>query len=133
MIFIDSGPFIARYISRDQFHKKALLLWEKVRQSTGKCFTSNFVLDEVFTFVGRKAGNSFSAQRAEKIYASNMITILRPDINDEVKAIEYFSKYSDQKISFTDCISFVLMKKHRIKKVLTFDTHFQFAGFSIFD
>ncbi|RLB20138.1 MAG: VapC toxin family PIN domain ribonuclease, partial [Deltaproteobacteria bacterium] len=34
--------------------------------------------------------------------------------------------------SFTDCVSFVLMKSQNIKRVFTFDQHFQIAGFQIF-
>jgi uncharacterized protein len=38
-------------------------------------------------------------------------------------------KYSDQRVSFTDCISFVLMKRERVKIAFTFDRHFSLAGF----
>jgi hypothetical protein len=48
------------------------------------------------------------------------------------KAIGFFEKYSDQHLSFTDCVSFVLMKIKKIKRVFTFDHHFQLAGFQIY-
>jgi len=47
------------------------------------------------------------------------------------QAISFFEKYSDHRLSFTDCVSFVLMKSKNIKKVFTFDYHFQLAGFQI--
>jgi predicted nucleic acid-binding protein len=131
MIFIDTPAFIARYMANDQYHRQAMKIWESIKKKALKCFTSNFVLDEVFTFVGRRAGNNFVAERAENIYASESIMILRPDEKDELNAIGYFKKYSDQKVSFTDCVSFVLMKKHRITKAFTFDKHFRLPGFLI--
>ena len=40
-------------------------------------------------------------------------------------------KYADQKISFTDCLSFIVMQQKNIQKVFTFDKHFEYAGFRI--
>jgi len=94
--------------------------------------TSNFVLDETFTLLGRRAGYGFAAQRAKNIYASESLDILRPSREDEMTAISFFEKYSDQRLSFTDCISFVLMKSRKIKRVFTFADHFRLAGFQVY-
>jgi predicted nucleic acid-binding protein len=94
--------------------------------------TSNFVLNETFTLLGRRAGYSFAAQRARNIYASELLNILRPSLEEELKAIGFFEKYSDHRLSFTDCVSFVLMKNRKIKRVFTFDYHFQLAGFQLY-
>ena len=59
-----------------------------------------------------------------------MITILRPGKYDEIEAVKVFEKYADQSVGYTDCISFVLMRSHKIKSFFTFDNHFQMAGFS---
>jgi predicted nucleic acid-binding protein len=49
LIFIDTGAFLARYLSQDQFHQKAVGFWKELDKSRESCFTSNFVLDETFT------------------------------------------------------------------------------------
>ncbi len=113
MIFIDTGAFISRYITRDQHHKSSVRFWNQIKDSGERLFTSNFVLDETFTLLGRRAGYSFAAKRAKKIYASNRFTILRPAESEEQKAISVFEKYADQEISFTDCVSFVLRGSNR--------------------
>jgi len=89
------------------------------------------VLDETFTLLGRWAGYAFSVQRAKNIYASQALTICRPGREDEIKALQFFSKYADQHVSFTDCISFVLMKREKIDQAFSFDRHFGFAGFRV--
>ena len=132
MIYIDTGAFLARHLSKDKHHRQANTLWDSIRKKGEKCVTSNFVLDETFTLLGRRAGYNFAAQRAGNIYASESLTILRPGREDELKAIAFLEKYSDQRLSFTDCVSFVLMKSKRIKRVFTFDHHFQLAGFQIY-
>ena len=131
MIFIDTGAFLARYVRHDQYHSKAVAFWDQIRKSKESCFTSNFVLDETFTLLGRRAGYDFAVQRAKNIYASKYLVILRPDKPDEIKALTFFSKYADKLISFTDCISFVIMRREKINRVFSFDRHFSLAGFQL--
>jgi len=131
MIFIDTGAFLARYLSNDQYHAQSNEIWDAIRRRRESCFTTNFVLNEVFTLLGRRAGNKFAADRALNIYASRVIKIMRPDRKAEVQAIDTFEKYADQKISFTDCISFVLMKREGIKRAFSFDFHFRLAGYEV--
>ena len=132
MIFIDSGPFIARYLTQDQFHARAVTGFNKLARTKVKCFTSNFVLDELFTLLGRRADYGFAAEKARLIYASRQLEIIRPEEGTELKAIELLEKYADQKVSFTDCISFALIKEHKLKQVFSFDAHFSRAGFQVF-
>ncbi|MFN3234244.1 MAG: type II toxin-antitoxin system VapC family toxin [Gammaproteobacteria bacterium] len=129
MIFIDTGAFIARYIQADQHHKKAQQLWKKLEKSKEKLMTSNFVLDETFTLMARKSHYSFALETANIIYSSSIFSIVRPDAEVELNALKFFEKFSDQKVSYTDCISFQLMRDHHVKKVFTFDRHFQLLGF----
>jgi len=49
--------------------------------------------------------------------------------NDERKAWKLFLKRKDKKYSFTDCVSFVLMRQLGIKKYLACDEHFKIEGF----
>ena len=131
MIFIDSGAFVARYVPRDEHHGRAKRRWLEVERDRVRCFTSNFVLDETFTLLGRRASYAFAAERARSLLASTALTILRPDAADELKAVDLFSKFADQKVSFTDCVSFALMRRHDLNRAFTFDRHFQDAGFEV--
>lgn len=131
MIFVDTGAFLARYITRDQYHSEALKLWEKIERTGLRCVTSNFVLDETLTLLARRAGYAFAAERARKIFSSEAMTILRPVEEDEREALDFFEKYADQEVSFTDCVSFVLIRKKRIEEIFSFDGHFEQAGFRL--
>ncbi len=131
MIFVDTGPLIARYLRRDQFHAAAAAGWNALRGTRWPLFTSNFVLDEAITLIGRWAGHPFAADRARSIYNSLVLTILRPTANDETAALGLFEQFADQKVSFTDCISFALMRQHDLERAFTFDRHFASAGFNI--
>lgn len=131
MIFLDTDAFVAKYIQKDQFHRQSMTFWDLLRQEKEKCATSNFVLDETFTLLGRRAGYRFAHERALNLYVSKALLILRPDLYDELDALNYFKKYSDHCVSFTDCISFALMDRMKIKRVFTFNKHFAWAGYEV--
>ena len=129
MIFVDTGAFLARHVRRDQHHEAAVRGWSELAARGARCATSNFVLDEVLTLLGRRVSYDFAAERAAGLWSSASLRILRPEERDELAAIELFSKLADQRVSFTDCVSFALMKRHRIRRAFTFDRHFEAAGF----
>jgi predicted nucleic acid-binding protein len=131
VIYLDTGAFLARYLARDQHHKKAVAAWSEIGRGGLRCFTSNFVLDETFTLLGRRAGYRFAAQRARLLYSSRVLTILRPGREDELEAIEDFEKFADQKVSFTDCISWTLMRRNKLRRTFSFDEHYRMAGFEL--
>jgi uncharacterized protein len=127
MIFLDTGAFLARYLVRDPNHAGAVKIWKTLDRAP--LFTSNHVLDETITLLGRRAGYTFAAERAERFYSSKALQILYPGMEEEAEAMRSLRKFADQEVSFTDCVSFVLMKRHRIQTAFTFDRHFRRAGF----
>lgn len=130
MIFVDTGAFIARSVRRDSHHSRARRVWAEIEKRRNACFTSNFVLDETFTLLGRQTSYSFVAERAKALLGSKALTILRPDAEDELAALDLFARFADQEVSFTDC-TFALMHRHRLTRVFTFDRHFLAAGFEV--
>ena len=131
MIFVDTGAFLARYLARDQHHQAARAAWRDLPTHPWPVYTSNFVLDETFTMLGRWSSPEFAADRAEALLTSVTLVILRPDAEDELEALELFRKFGDQKASFTDCVSFALMRRHDIPRAFGFDRHFSDAGFEL--
>ena len=129
MIFIDTGAFLARYVQRDQYHERAIKHWQLLGQGRHRLVTSNFVIDETITLLARRTTYQFAADRAQIFFESEALSILRPDENDERDALKLFYKYADQKVSFTDCVSCILMKKNKIHIAFSFDRHFELMGF----
>ncbi|HEX4955204.1 MAG TPA: PIN domain-containing protein [Thermoanaerobaculia bacterium] len=131
MIFIDTGAFLARHLPKDDHRDLALPAWEELTRLRWPLYTSNFVLDETLTLLGRCSTYHFAAERGRFIQESRELEILRPDEEDEARALAAFEKFADQKVSFTDCISFVLMRRYKIRRAFSFDRHFASAGFEL--
>jgi len=131
VIFLDTGPLLARHVAGDQYHRQAVAGWERLVQSELRLLSSNLVLNEAVTLMAYRAGYPFAVGRARNLIQSPRLVLLRPGEEEELEALVLMEKYADQKVSFTDCISFVLMRKRRVRRVFTFDRHFELAGFEI--
>jgi predicted nucleic acid-binding protein len=129
MIFVDTGPLLARYLARDQYHERAVVGWQMLRSH--RCATTPHVLDEVLTLLGRRAGNAFAADRGRAILTSRVLEIERPGLDDELAALDLFETYADQSVSYTDALSFAIMRRLGIERAFSFDRHFVLAGFEL--
>ncbi len=129
--FVDTGAYFALFFIRDQYHQESRQIWDRLNADKALIWTTNHVLDELATLLARKTTYEFSATKMQGIYDSEGMRIERSSRRDEVKAIDYFRKFADQKVSFTDCLSFAIMNRVGLKEVFTFDRHFGLAGFKL--
>lgn len=131
MIFLDTSALLATYWSRDQDHAEAVAQFDELARTKTRLVTSSFVLDELLTLLGRRTSYAHAAARGQSLFGSASIHILRPTPEQELLALHQFEKWADQRVSYTDCVSFVLMRAHKLYRVFTFDQHFQLAGFTV--
>ncbi len=129
-VFIDTGAYLARFCRRDAHNQKAIGIWQFLRGENYPLLTTNHVLDELATLLARRTSYAFSAMKLMEIYES-ATRIERTFKDDELQALNYFRKFADHRISYTDCLSFVVMEKLAIHRVFTFDRHFRYAGFEV--
>ncbi len=131
-IFIDTSAFKALVDFNDEFHKTASDFWLTAKEKSLKFITSNFVLDETFTLIRAQMGKQAALQLRKDLFeSSEVIEIIQITLTDEQQAWNFFEKLPGRGVSFTDCTSFALMKRLRLKKAFTFDTDFKKAGFEI--
>jgi predicted nucleic acid-binding protein len=132
VIFVDTGAFLAKYLHSDQHYADAFPIWNRIERQKELFCTSSFVIDELATLLARRSSYSFAAMKIISLYDSKIVKILRPSEEDERLALKLFAKYADQEVTFTDCVSFILMQAHQLTRVFCFDRHFDIPGFSRF-
>lgn len=126
-VFIDTSAFIALRDSKDINHLKAKSLLGSIRENNIKLITTNFILDEVYTFFCKF--HSIAVEMGEYILNSpKVIEYHRITSQDESKAWEIACKYKDKTLSFTDCTSFAICSRLKIKDIFAFDAHFEQVG-----
>lgn len=131
VIFIDASAFIALYLKVDKFHPQAVSFLKALPKDTS-FITSNFILDEVYTFLRTRKGKKIAVAFAEFLAQNaETVKINRVTLEDEKAAFGLFKELNFSELSFTDCVSFVQMKRLGLKEVFTFDRHFTKAGFEV--
>jgi uncharacterized protein len=78
----------------------------------------------------KELGRQVTLEFLERIKASPRILKLYSSEDVETDAERILSKYLDQNFSYTDAVSFAIMKRKGIKKSFSFDRHFLIAGFA---
>lgn len=130
-IFIDTGTFIALTEGNSNVALKIIDLLNELFSSGCRVFTTDYVLDELLTFL--RCRKKFDMKRILKFVTSVQVADIQiVGITKELfdDALKLMKKYDDQFFSFTDCVSFEVMKKMKIKDVITLDKHFTVAGFN---
>ena len=117
-------------IAADQHHEEALARWEAALAPSVRLVSSFHVLDEALTLLIRRTTPGWAAGWAEDALACSAIEWVEADTEYWRRAIQMVRKFGDQGVSCTDCLSFAIMRRLGIKKVLGFDRHFAAVGFS---
>jgi predicted nucleic acid-binding protein len=130
-LFVDTSawyPLVDR-AHADHAHLAALL---KARLQDGVTLvTTNLVLAESHALLLRRIGGSvartfLSAARA----APNTVIFSTADIEAEAER-EWIARFTDQRFSLADAVSFTVMTRRSISEALTLDRHFATAGFIV--
>ena len=130
-LFVDTGALIARVLPRDQYHKESRKGWETLENIDARLYSSEHVFDEAVSLLTRQAGAVFAARWARDHLASREIQWLAATGEDWQEALRWLEKFSDQKLSFTDCLSFTFLHREGLQAVFGFDHHFELAGFEL--
>ena len=89
----------------------------------------SYIFDEVITFLNSRNLHEKAVEIGITLITSSVIELIYVDESIFFDGWIFFQKYNDKSYSFTDCISFIIMSRLSIKSALTFDRHFEQAGF----
>ncbi len=93
-----------------------------------RLIASDYLLDEVYTLIRMRVGHRAAVDFGQSIQASRFFRIEPVTPADFEAAWRIFSRYDDKLFSFTDCTSFAVMERLRIRTAFTFDDNFRDYG-----
>jgi hypothetical protein len=132
VIFLDTGFLFALFAEHDARHERAVRAFEAFadRRLSDLILTTNYVVAETITLV-RVRGHRDAAHAHElavavgrRLRAGVFGRVHRATEDDESAAFAYLVRHRDQRYSFVDCLSFVVMERQGIREALTFDDDF---------
>jgi len=130
-LFVDTGAWFALADQSDQYHRRAVNVYPKLLKGYRHLTTTNLVVAETYVLIRRALGHQPAITFLQKISTSPRIVRLYSDAALESTAEDTLRQYEDQDFSYTDAVSFAVMKHYSINKAFSFDQHFVTAGFTL--
>ncbi len=132
MLFVDTSAFLALVNEDDKNHDAAARFHEDIKNGRvriKKIITSDYIIDETLTRIRYSVGHREAVEWGKDILASKVVEKI--EVGKEIFALAWklFETYEDKRLSFTDCTSFAIMKKHGIERSFSFDDDFERMGF----
>ncbi len=128
MIFVDTSFWFAWVVGSDGNHDEATSLFRSVDEPL---VTSNLVLGETWTLLAGRIGQGAAAAFRSTAIRSRQLNVISVDEATDRDAWRWLERRDDRPYSYVDATSFALMRRHRIKRALTFDDDFTVVGFTI--
>ncbi len=128
-IFMDSGGFLSLWDASDEHHRTATRLHQDLARKHRRFITSEYIIDETATLLLVRHSHAAASDFLKTVEASPSLQVEWIGTDRFWAAATLFQRHSDKEWSFTDCISFNLMREMRIRDAFTTDTHFRQAGF----
>lgn len=128
-VFVDTGAWVALADKDDAHHEKAASAYPSILKTHRNLITSNLVIAESYVLILNELGHKEALKFIEGIKTSPRILKVYSTEGIETDAEEILINYADQDFSYTDAVSFVIMKKQKIRKAFCFNKHFLTAGF----
>ena len=129
-VFVDTSAWVALADKDDSHHKEAASSYPSIFKNHKNLITSNLVIAETYFVLLQELRHEAAIEFLERTKASPRILTIYSNQNIETEAEGILVKYVDQDFSYTDAVSFVIMKRQKIKKAFCFDKHFVTAGFT---
>lgn len=126
---IDSSGFYALLCEDDAAHAASLTWLAELRARAGTAVTTDYILDETATLLKARGGGHLLQEFFKLVTGSRAVRIEWMHPVRFAKARDFFLRHADHGYSFTDCVSFAVMRELRLTDALTTDKHFPEAGF----
>ena len=128
-VFVDTSAWAALADEDDRQHKDAASIFPSLLRTSKGLITSNLVIAESYILILKNLGHKSAVDFLNNINGSPRILKMYSSSEIEMEAEELLKKYADQDFSYTDAVSFAIMKREKINKVFSFDKHFQTMGY----
>ena len=128
-VFIDTSAFYALLIKQDEAHERVVSYMDQAARSRQRFVTTDYVLDETATLLKARGLGHLAVEFLSRVQSSRSCRLVWMDSEHFSTVTDFFAKHQDQAWSFTDCFSFTVMRRLKLRAALTKDEHFRAAGF----
>jgi uncharacterized protein len=127
MIFVDTSIWYAAYIEEEPDYDQAKALIDAPGE---RLVTTDYVIDELLTLLVARRHRPVAKTLGRLLWSEAVCRIIWVERSDVKAAWQIFDSFDDKEWSFTDCVSYAVMKRFGIVAAYALDDHFKQFGFA---
>jgi predicted nucleic acid-binding protein len=127
---VDTTEWVGDADSSDEFHRSAHENIESIRLGSSPLgLTTDFIIDETITLLGNRKGfgAGAAAEVGKLIMSSPRVVTLFVDESLLKESINAYPRYAG-KLSLTDVVSTIAMKRYSVKNIFSHDSDFDLVS-----
>lgn len=126
-VFIDTSAFLAYLNRADRYNASAVSMWQALLHDEERILCNNYVLVETIALLQQRFG--LDAVRTLQDNILPLVATSWLDESDHRQAVTTLLTANRRQLSLVDCSTIVTLRALGIKRVFTFDAHFDDYGF----
>ena len=126
MIFVDTGVWYSAHVVEDPSYDRCDAL---LATPAGRLVTTDYVVDELLTLLIKRGQRPVARMLGPLLLSERMAKIIWVERDDVSAAMQIFEQFDDKRWSFTDCVSYTVMKRLGITEAFALDDDFRQFGF----
>lgn len=132
LTFIDASFWIALRARTAPEHPTAVAIGRRLAAERTFLACTDLVFAEVHAYFSRM--RLLREQVINDFWNSRIVRFQEVNYQDKTAAIDLLRQQKDKMYSFCDAISFIVMRRFKIRRAASFDIHFrQFGEFEVID
>lgn len=126
-LLVDTSALLALFLPDERNHKKAADFGR--RRPESRFVLTELILGELATRLRVRAGADRAVDVARDVLNSSRYQLVFADPELLSGGLAKMARFSDKRLSLTDCVSFELMEKLGLPAAFTFDRDFRDCGY----
>jgi predicted nucleic acid-binding protein len=127
---VDTGAWFASFHRGDQYHAPAASELRRLKADKAPLVVTDLIIAETHNRLLNTVGASRAMEYLEALKSDPAVEEVFTNADLQRSALsDWLRRFADQPFSFTDAVSFAVMKDRGIGSAFTFDAHFKVAGF----
>lgn len=126
-VLVDTSALLALAFPDDRHHAAAVAFVQGHPEA--RLVLTELILAEVATRIRARAGAPRAVAVARSLFDSRRFELLFVDADLVRAGLDLMARFSDKRLSLTDCTSFELMDRLGLESAFAFDTDFRNCGY----
>ena len=130
--FLDTSGWFAALSPKEARHRESRAAYAGWIEHGVRLVTTNLVMAEMQILLSRFRGAREGLRFLDSVIQDPTHEVVYVDRDLERAAVDrWLRRYTDQRLSLADAVSFEVMQTRRVRRVLALDEHFDLAGFEL--